>query len=327
MPFSVIECVPNVSEGRDGARIDRLARVVAAVPGVTLLHRDPGAGANRTVFTFVGEPEAVGDAAFRLARAAVAEIDLRRHAGKHPRIGALDVCPFVPLRGTLMETCRGLARSVGARIGAELEVPVFLYAQAATVEARQDLARVRRGQFEGLGPKLQRPEWKPDFGPSVPHPTAGAFAVGARAILLAFNVTLESRDETLATEIATHVRATGGGFPFVKAIGWTIEEYDRVQVSMNLLEPETTPPHVVFDAIRALAAERGVGIYGSEVIGLAPLAALVEAGRHHWSQQAPDEPPPEQASLVVLGMDHLQLDRPLHRFDPHERVLEWRLPD
>jgi glutamate formiminotransferase len=325
MKAPLVECVPNLSEGRDPARIARLAAAVATTPGVGLLHEHAGPGAHRTVLTFVGEPEPVLDAAFRVARACVTEIDLRTHRGAHPRMGALDVCPFVPLRGMAMEACVGLARDLGARVGSELGVPVILYGHAASSPARADLSRVRRGQFEGLARKLARPEWTPDFGPMAPHPSAGAFAIGARGILVAFNVTLESRDVALATSIAERVRASGGGLAGVKAIGWTIEEYGRVQVSMNLLDPDATPPHVAFDRVAALAGAEGVDVYGSEVIGLLPLASLTRAGLHRWALERGGAPPDDSA-LVVLGMNHLRLDRPLHRFDPRERVLEWRLP-
>ena len=321
----MVECVPNVSEGRDPARIARLVATVETTPGVTLLHEHAGPGAHRSVLTFIGDPEPVLEAAIRLARACVAEIDLRVHRGAHPRMGALDVCPVVPLRGTSMETCVGLARTLGARVAAELEVPVILYGAAASAPARADLSRVRRGEFENLASKLARPEWTPDYGPPAPHPSAGAFAIGARGILVAFNVTLESRDAVLATAIARRIRASSGGLYGVKAIGWTIEEYGRVQVSMNLTDPDTTPPHVAFDRIAALAASDGVDVYGSEVIGLLPLSALLRAGMARWNAGDGGEPP-DDAALVVLGMDHLRLDRPLHRFDPSERVLEWRLP-
>ena len=325
MAAPLVECVPNVSEGRDPARIARLVESVGTAPGVTLLHAHAGAGAHRSVITFVGDPASVREAAFRLARACVAEIDLRQHRGAHPRMGALDVCPFVPLRGESMDTCVELARTLGARVAAELGVPVILYGAAASAPARADLSRVRRGEFENLAAKLARPEWAPDSGPLAPHPSAGAFAIGARGILVAFNVTLESRDAGLATAIAKRVRASGGGLPGVKAIGWTIEEYGRVQVSMNLTDPDTTPPHVAFDRVAALAAAEGVDVYGSEVIGLLPLDALLRAGRARWSADGGGAPP-EEAALVVLGMDYLRLDRPLHRFDPAERVLDWRLP-
>jgi glutamate formiminotransferase len=325
MAAPLVECVPNVSEGRDPARIARLVEAVAATPGVTLLHEHAGAGAHRSVLTFVGDPEPVLEAAFRLARACVLEIDLRRHHGAHPRMGALDVCPFVPLRGTPMATCIGVARDLGARVAAELGVPVILYGAAASAPQRADLSRVRRGEFENLATKLARPDWMPDFGPPAPHPSAGAFAIGARGILVAFNVTLESHDAALATAIAQRVRASGGGLAGVKAIGWTIEEYGRVQVSMNLTDPDTTPPHVAFDRVAELAAAEGVDVYGSEVIGLLPLEALLRAGTARWNADGGGSPPDEGA-LVVLGMDYLRLDRPLHRFDPGERILEWRLP-
>jgi glutamate formiminotransferase len=325
MASPLVECVPNVSEGRDPAGIARLAETVASTAGVTLLHEHAGPGAHRSVLTFVGDPEPVLEAAFRLARACVDEIDLRVHRGAHPRMGALDVCPFVPLRGTTMETCVALARALGAKVAAELEVPVILYGAAASTPARADLSRVRRGEFENLARKLARPDWTPDFGPPAPHPSAGAFAIGARGILVAFNVTLESRDSEMATAIAKRVRASGGGLAGVKAIGWTIEEYGRVQVSMNLTDPDATPPHVAFERIAALAAAEGVEVYGSEVIGLLPLSALLRAGQARWTA-GDGGPLPEDTALVVLGMDYLRLDRPLHRFDPSERVLEWRLP-
>ncbi len=273
----VIECVPNVSEGRRKDVLDALAAVVSQVVGVTLLDVDPDASHNRAVFTFVGTGAAVSEAAFRLARKACELIDLNHHKGEHPRMGATDVIPFVPIQGATMADCVGLARRLGERIGRELSIPVFLYSEAAARPGRRNLPDVRKGQFEGLRDAIGKdPEKDPDFGPRSIHPTAGAVAVGARPFLIAYNVNLKSRDLSLAKAIASKVREKDGGLPAVRALGFELADRGLVQVSMNLVDFTRTPPSVAFAAVLREATALGAEVDGSEVVGLVPLAALPE---------------------------------------------------
>jgi glutamate formiminotransferase / 5-formyltetrahydrofolate cyclo-ligase len=271
----LIESVPNVSEGRRLDVVDRLAETIEAGTGVFLLDRTSDASHNRSVFTIAGEHGPVGDALERLVAAAIHEIDMEAHTGEHPRIGAVDVIPFVPLAGTTMDDCVELARSFGERIATRFDLPVFLYARAATRPERVKLADVRRGQYEGLKAEIDQLGRAPDFGPSRMHPSAGAVAVGARPFLIAYNINLDSSDVELAKRVARRVRESGGGLPKVQANGFWIEELGRAQVSMNLLDFATTPLWLVWDTVREIAAEDGVDLAESELIGLAPVAAFL----------------------------------------------------
>jgi glutamate formiminotransferase/formiminotetrahydrofolate cyclodeaminase len=338
----LVECVPNFSEGRDRGVIDALAQAIASVSGVKLLDVDPGADTNRTVFTFVGDPEAVSEAAFRAARRAVELIDMSRHKGAHPRIGAMDVCPFVPVAGITMAECASLARALGERIGRELDVPVYFYEHAATRESRRSLAAIRAGEYEGLAEKIADPEWAPDAGPARFNPRTGAFVVGARQFLIAYNVNLNTTDRRLANEIALTIRETGRlkrdeagrpvvdaegrevrvpGLRAVRAIGWYIEEYRRAQVSINLLDFEVTPLHTVFEAVRAEAEKLGLLVTGSELVGLTPLAPLVEAGRHFLRKQGKSAGVPER-DLVEMAVRSLGLAE-VAPFDPAKKIVEY----
>ncbi|MCC6178624.1 MAG: glutamate formimidoyltransferase [Chloroflexi bacterium] len=284
--MQLVECVPNFSEGRRTAVIQTIRDTAAAVPGVTVLdlHSDPAH--NRMVLTFVGSPDSVAEAAFRCAGRAAQLIDLTAHTGTHPRIGATDVIPFVPVTGVTMADCVALAQRVGARLGTELEIPVYLYANAARRPERRRLPDVRRGQFEGLRAAIETdPDRAPDFGPSRLG-TAGATAVGARAFLVAYNINLATSDLALAKEIAKAVRESSGGMPAVQALGMPTPDPNVVQVSMNLLDTAVTPMHVVFEAVQARAAARGVAIAESELVGLLPLDALVATGRHFLKAEA-----------------------------------------
>ncbi len=267
--------MPNVSEGRRLDVVDRMATAIEAGDGVFLLDRTSDASHNRSVFTIAGEAEAVTAALERLVEVAVGEIDMDSHIGEHPRIGAVDVVPFVPLGGTTMDDCIVLARVFGKRIADRFEIPVFLYAKAATRPERVKLADVRRGQYEGLKNEIEEPGRAPDFGPSRLHRSAGAVAVGARPFLIAYNINLASRDLELAKRIARRVRESGGGLSKVQANGFWIEERGRAQVSMNILDFDVTPLWVVWETVRDVAAEDGVGLAESELIGLAPLAAFL----------------------------------------------------
>jgi glutamate formiminotransferase / 5-formyltetrahydrofolate cyclo-ligase len=271
----LIESVPNVSEGRRLDVVDRLADAVASVPGVFLLDRTSDASHNRSVFTMAGEHEAVAEALERLVAASIHDIDMDVHTGEHPRIGAVDVIPFVPLADTTMDDCIVLARTFGERIATRLDLPVYLYAQAAARPERVKLSDVRRGQYEGLKAEIDHPGREPDFGPARMHPSAGAVAVGARPFLIAYNINLASEDVELAKRIARRVRESGGGLPKVQGNGFWIEELRRAQVSMNLLDFSVTPLWLVWETVREIAAEDGVDLAESELIGLAPIASLL----------------------------------------------------
>jgi len=297
--MALIECVPNVSDGRRRDVIDRLASSIERVAGVRLLDRSSDPAHNRSVFTFAGEAQPVADAVLALFETAVAAIDLRSHSGAHPRLGAVDVVPFIPLSGATMADCVALAGTTAASVASRFRIPVFLYEEAATTDARRNLADIRRGEFEGLAAKLALPEWQPDYGPSRPHPTAGATVIGARAPLIAFNVNLATGRLETAKTIAAAVRHSSGGLPFVKALGIALEHRGVVQVSMNLTNYEKTPIVRVFAAVRQEAERRGTSVLESEIVGLVPEAAL---------------PPNPEQSLQLAG------------FNPNQ-VLEHRLKE
>jgi glutamate formiminotransferase len=276
----LVESVPNFSEGRRIDVVDKLAAAVERVPGAFLLDRTSDASHNRSVLTLAGEPAPILEALERTVAVAVAEIDMGQHSGEHPRIGAVDVVPFVPLAGASMADCIELARAFASRVADRFGIPVYMYGEAATSPARQRLADIRRGQYEGLRTQISETGREPDFGPARVHATAGAMAVGARPFLIAYNINLESRDLELAKRIARRIRESSGGLPRVQANGFWIEELDRAQVSMNLLDYRTTPLWLVWEAVRSEAAEDGVHLAESELIGLAPLGALVDVADH-----------------------------------------------
>ena len=279
----VVECVPNFSEGRREEVVDAIVSTIAAIPGVRVLDREMDPNHNRSVLTFVGTRAAAAEAAFRAARTAVALIDMNRHKGEHPRVGALDVLPFVPITGVTMVDCVVLARSVGKRIADELQVPVYLYEAAATRPERRALPDLRRGEYEGLKVAIETdPERKPDFGPAKLHPTAGACIVGARPVLIAWNVNLRSTDVQIAKRIAKAIRESDGGLPAVRAKGFELSDRGLVQVSMNMLDYRKTSLAQAFEAIRALAAKEGVEIAESEIIGLVPLDAIIEGATQYF---------------------------------------------
>jgi glutamate formiminotransferase/formiminotetrahydrofolate cyclodeaminase len=334
----LIECVPNFSEGRNHKTVEAITAEISAVSGVELLDVDPGADTNRTVVTFVGEPEAAVEAAFRSIAKASELIDMRSHSGEHPRMGATDVCPFVPVEGVTMEDCAELARRLGERVGNELGIPVYLYEHAAP-GGRRSLADARRGEYEGLADRTDHP----DCGPAS-NPTAGATAIGAREFLIAYNVNLNTRDRRLAHQVAQAVRELGtprrdsagrllkdesgktvfdpGRFKECKAVGWYIDEYQRAQVSINLTDYNVTSVHAVFDACREEAAARGMRVTGSELVGLIPRTALLAAGDHYLQAQGKTQGVPEadriQAAILSLGLDELGV------FEPAEKIVEYR---
>jgi len=335
----LIECVPNFSEGRDPAQIGKITDAIGAVAGVRLLNVDPGHATNRTVVTFVGHPDAVIEAAFRGIRTAAELIDMRTHRGEHPRMGATDVCPLIPVSGITMHETVEYARRLGERVGRELHIPVYLYEAAQPDAARRNLATIRAGEYEGLARKIAMPEWKPDFGPAEFNARSGATVIGARDFLVAYNVNLNTTSTRRANAIAFDVREAGrtvtdaagrdvaqpGTLKAVKAIGWYIAEYGIAQVSMNLTNLNVTPLHVAFDEVCRAAAKRGIRVTGSELVGLVPLGCLLDAGRYYLEKQQRSTGISER-ELVRIAVRSLGLDD-LAPFKPEERVIEYLLKD
>lgn len=316
----LVESVPNVSEGRRLDVVDRLAEAIGGTDGVALLDRTSDASHNRSVFTMAGEDAAVSDALERLVAAAIHEIDMDSHEGEHPRIGAVDVIPFIPLGATTMDAVVDLARRFGERIAKRFDIPVYLYARAALRADRERLADVRRGQYEGLKAEIEQRGREPDFGPTRLHPSAGAVAVGARPFLIAYNINLDSDDIDLAKRIARRVRESGGGLPKVQANGFEVREPERghplrAQVSMNLLDFDVTPLWLVWDAVRDLAAEDGVRPAESELIGLAPAASFLAIADHAGASSSD----PVDARLAAAA-DYIRL----RDYSPMQ-ILELRL--
>jgi glutamate formiminotransferase/formiminotetrahydrofolate cyclodeaminase len=342
MQRKLIECVPNISEGRDRAKIDAIAAVVETVEGVRLLDVDPGKATNRTVITFVGEPGPVCEAAFRLIKKAQELIDMRSHKGEHPRFGATDVCPLVPISGISMEETAEHARKLAARVGGELGIPVYCYEAAATEEKRRNLANNRSGEYEGLPQKLSDPAWRPDFGPAAFSDSvarSGAIAIGARNFLVAYNVNLNTTSTRRANAIAFDIREAGrkvkqadgselqvpGKLKSVKGIGWFIEEYGIAQLSLNLTDITVTPVHIAFDEACKAAAERGIRVTGSELVGLIPKQSLLDAADFYLARQERSLGIPEREK-IKLAVKSLGLDD-LGPFDPQKKVIEYMLED
>ena len=339
----LVECVPNFSEGRDKSVIDAISRAISGVSGVRLLDVDAGADTNRTVYTFVGTPDAVSEAAFRGAVEAASLIDMSKHQGAHPRMGALDVCPIVPVSGVTMDQCVEAARALGRRLAEALALPVYFYEYAATRPERRNLADIRAGEYEGLRQKLADPAWAPDAGPAAFNERLGATVVGAREFLIAYNVNVNTRDQKLANEVALNIREAGrlkrdsknqvvtdaqgrelrvpGRLKAVRAIGWYIEQYRQAQVSVNLLSYRTTPLHEVFETTREEAGKLGLVVTGSELVGMTPLEPLVEAGRFYLRKQGRSAGLPER-ELVELAIRTLGLSQ-LSPFDPDKRIIEY----
>ncbi|HET7042218.1 MAG TPA: glutamate formimidoyltransferase [Gemmatimonadales bacterium] len=347
---ALIECVPNFSEGRDPEIIRRIADALGSVDGAKLLHVDPGKATNRTVMTLAGSPEAVVEAAFRGIAVAAELIDMRSHTGEHPRMGATDVCPLVPISGITMAETAELSRRLAERVGRELGIPVYCYEAAQPDAGRKNLAVIRAGEYEGLAAKMKDPAWKPDFGPATFDPKHGATVIGARDFLVAFNVNLNTTSTRRANAIAFDVREAGrpkregnpltgkvvndasgdpvmipGTLKAVKAIGWFIPEYGVAQVSMNLTDIRTTSVHAAFDEVCRAADARGVRVTGSELVGLVPLEALLAAGRHYLRRQQRSLGVSE-AELVRIAIKSLGLDE-VAPFTPEERIIEYRLRD
>ncbi len=324
--MALVECVPNFSEGRDAEVLDAIGAAVTRVCGVRLLDVHRSAPVNRSVFTFAGPPAAAGEAAFAAIAAAVERIDMGRHDGLHPRVGAADVCPFVPLEGASMADCVELAREVGRRVGESLQVPVFLYEAAAASPERAPLPAVRRGGAQGLSRRMAHPDWRPDFGPPALHPRAGACVIGARRLLVAFNMSLDRADGGLAREIAAALRGLGGG---LRTLGWTLPPPGVSQVSCNLTDLDATPLHAVFAACRHEAARLGARVAGSEIVGLVPLRSMLDAGAAALEEEGgPAGPVPGaggagQDALVAAAARWLGLSG----FDPRRAILERALAE
>jgi glutamate formiminotransferase/formiminotetrahydrofolate cyclodeaminase len=325
----LVECVPNFSEGRDRAVIDAIAEAIRRTPGCSLLDVDPGQSTNRTVYTFVGSPEAVVEGALASARVARERIDMRRHKGEHPRLGAMDVCPFVPVAGVTMDDCVACARAFGERAAAELQVPVYLYEAAAGQAHRTSLKQIRAGEYEGLAEKIGKPEWVPDFGPAEFVAGWGATVTGARFFLVAYNVNLLGTKEQ-AHRIALDLREQGRGpgqpgrLKAVKAIGWWVEEYGMAQLSMNLDDYTVTPPHVAFEACVEEASRLNLAVAGSEIVGLVPLQALLMAAEHYIRQEGLFVL--EEKQKVRLAVDRLRLSS-VSPFVPEKRVIEYMIAE
>ena len=333
----IIECVPNFSEGRDQAILDQIAAAIEQVDGVKLLNVDPGKGTNRTVFTFVGDETTVMEGAFQAIKKATELIDMRKHSGAHPRFGATDVCPFIPIANATMEDCIACATQLGERVGKELAIPVYLYEYAASAPHRKNLANVRAGEYEGIAQKITQTDWKPDFGPAQFNEKSGNIAIGARDFLIAYNVNLNTTSTRRANSVAFDVREQGrkiknekgeevtqpGACKSVKGIGWFIPEYGVAQVSMNLTNIRETPVHIAFDECVKSAFNRGMRVTGSELIGLIPLQSMLEAGRYFLTKQKRSTGVSE-TELIHIAIKSMGLDE-LTPFDPQKRIIEYML--
>jgi glutamate formiminotransferase / formiminotetrahydrofolate cyclodeaminase len=329
----ILECVPNFSEGRDTKVIKKLKESIASVPGVKLLHVDTGHSANRSVMTFAGEPEKVVEAAFRAAKCASENIDMTKHKGVHPRIGAVDVIPMVPITGITMDETIKLSYALAEQIVAELGIPVYCYEKSALKPDRKKLENIRKGEYEGLLNKMTDAKWKPDFGPVEFNAKSGATVVGARNILIAYNVNLNSKSVDIASKIAAQVRESGGYvadkngtmkrmpglLSHVKAIGWYIEEIGKAQVSMNLTDIDFTPLHKAFETVKDLAKKENIEVAGSELIGLIPLKALTNAGKYYSGNKDLNE-----NLLVGIAVEQLGLGE-IMPFFPEERIIEYAM--
>ncbi len=344
----LVECVPNFSEGRDLNIIRQITAEIEAVEGVKLLNVDPGSATNRTVVTFVGDPEAVSEAAFRAIRKSGELIDMSKHSGEHPRMGATDVCPMIPIANITMEETAEYARKLAERVGSELHLPVYLYEDAQPDKSRSNLSVIRAGEYEGLEKKLQNPVWKPDFGPAKFDARRGATVIGARDFLVAYNINLNTTSVRRANSIAFDVREAGrvkregdpitgkiikdengnpvsipGSLKSVKAIGWFIEEYGIAQISMNLTNINITPVHIAFDEVCKKADQRGIRVTGSELVGLVPLKAMTDAGKYFLKKQRRSTGVSEK-ELIRIAVKSMGLDE-LAPFKPGERIIEYLL--
>ena len=317
MSFPLIECVPNFSEGRNKNIIDQIVQSIESVPGVKVLHTDMGYDTHRTVITYAGDKNACKEAAYRSILSAFQLIDMRVHHGAHPRLGAVDVFPFIPLRGYTMQDAIECSIDVGKRIADEFSVPVYLYNQSALVEKRKSLAFVRKGEYEGLREKLLNSAGKPDLGPPIFHPKIGTLTIGARKILLAYNFNLNTTDTTIAKKIASALREKNGGLKSVRAIGWFIPEFKCAQVSANLIDLDQTPLHIAFEACSKLAVQFGAEVTGSELVGLIPLKSLIDTADYFYKANDFSQKDKVEKAVEILGLNNVK------KFNAKEQVIEW----
>ena len=345
--MKIVECVPNFSEGRDLKIIDQITDAIKSVKGAFLLDVDPGADTNRTVVTFVGDPDSAMEAAFQAIKKASQLIDMSKHHGAHPRMGATDVCPFVPVSGVTMDDCVEYAKKVGKRVGEELGIPIYLYEYAASKPEWKNLAEARKGEYEGLAAREGDKYWNPDFGPNKFNAKSGATAISAREFLIAYNINLNSRDKKKAHDLALSIREKGrykrdannkilkdkdgkklmipGLFKNCKAVGWYIDEYNRAQISINLTNYKITPPHLVLEKVRELAAEKGIQVTGSELVGLLPKEAILMAGKYYLNRLGESAGIPEKM-IIETAVQSMGLDD-LSSFDADEKVIEYAIAE
>jgi glutamate formiminotransferase/formiminotetrahydrofolate cyclodeaminase len=325
----IVECVPNFSEGRDPETIEAIAQAIRETPGCTLLDVDPGASTNRTVFTFVGDPDSIVEGALASARVAKNRIDMSKHKGEHPRFGAMDVCPFIPVAGVRMADCVEIAREFGRRAAEELQVPFYLYEEAASADYRRKLPDVRRGEYEGLPKKLGDPKWEPDFGPAEFVPTWGATATGARRFLIAYNVNILGTSNQ-AHRIALNLREAGRGpdqpgrLKDVKGMGWYVDEYNLAQVTVNLNNYKVTPIHVLYEEVKKEATLLGVGVAGSEIVGVVPLEAILQAAEYYINKEnlfIIEEDQKVRLAIERLGLNSVAV------FNPKEKIIEYAVAE
>ena len=343
--MKIVECVPNFSEGRDLKIIDQITDVIKSVKGAFLLDVDPGADTNRTVVTFVGDPDSAIEAAFQAIKKAAEIIDMSKHHGAHARMGATDVCPFIPVSGVTMEDCVEYAHRLGKRVGEELGIPVYFYEYAATKPEWQNLAIVRKGEYEALPKKMEDPYWKPDFGPQKFNPKTGATAISAREFLIAYNINLNTRDKKKAHDLALTIREAGrfqrdknnkfvkdengnkvkkpGLFKYCKAVGWFIDEYNRAQISINMTNYKITPPHAILEKVRELATEKGIQVTGSELVGLIPKESILNSGKFYMKRLGESAGLPEKL-IIETAVQSMGLDD-LGAFDINEKVIEYAI--
>jgi glutamate formiminotransferase/formiminotetrahydrofolate cyclodeaminase len=345
--MKLVECVPNFSEGRDHEKIEAITKEIEATPQVTLLDVDPGESTNRTVVTFIGTPEGVKEAAFKAIKKAAEVLDMSKHKGAHSRIGATDVCPFVPVSGLTMGDCVKIAHEVAKRVATELDIPVYLYEEAAQKPERKNLANIRVGEYEGLPEKFKDPEWAPDYGKPVFNRRAGATVIGAREFLIAYNINLNTRDRRLAHHIALNLREKGrakrdkngkiirdengkalkapGKFKDVKAVGWYIDDYGIAQISINFTNYKVSPPHLVFDEAIEEADVLGLRVTGSELVGLIPKEAMLMAGRYYLDKQGKSPGVPDE-ELIEIAVKSLGL-QDVSPFDPQKKIIEYQFKE
>ncbi len=345
--MKIVECVPNFSEGRDKSILDKISNSIKEVEGAVLLDVDPGADTNRTVYTIVGEPKAVLEAAFQAIKTASEIIDMTKHSGAHPRMGATDVCPFIPVANMTMDECVTLSKQLGERVGNELGIPIYLYEYSASKPEWKNLAEVRKGEYEGLAARVGKPEWKPDFGPHEFNAKSGATATSAREFLIAYNINLNTRDKKKAHDLALTIREAGrrardakgkaikdengnfvkvpGLFKCCKAVGWYIDEYNRAQISINLTNYKITPPHMVLEKVRELAAEKNIQVTGSELVGLIPKEAILESGKFYLRRMGESAGIPERM-IIETAIQSMGLDD-LGDFDVDAKVIEYAIKE